>query len=241
MPVSVDVHSGSFETDDVVDALEQRVENDLADSASDDEPELESNGHQEDFDRYEVDNYAFGVHDEYLIEVDKDDESNPVDPTAVLEAAIDARMNEADLWADDGGDGETLLERVDEGDTVSGDLYVAQTAETQLTDQHDEEEIEEWSDDYREEREEQIMAEYDDWEVCLVGDAISKDVDGDTTDVHEVYLYESDQDVDRETFRDAVESGRGYDDRWEFLEDYSIEVDGRAIVLTGTQRTRSAF
>ena len=242
--VDVDVHSGSFETDDVVDALEHWVENELADPTADDDPELESNGHQADFDRYEVDDYAFGVHEDYLIQVDADAGAGTdyVDPTAVLEAAIDARENDEDLWVDD-EDGEALLEHVEDGDAIEGKLYTPKTAEAQLEEEYGEEFVDEMDDDDFEEAAEIIVEErgYDDWEIGLVGDAESKDVDGDETDIHEVYLYETEQDVDREAFSDAVETERGYADEWEFLEDYSIEVDGRVIILTGTQRTRSAF
>lgn len=213
--------SGSFDTDGVVDALETWVEDNFADEES-----LSDKGSQAGFDRYEVGDYAFGVHEESLIQVDASSERY-LDPSAALEAAVDARDNGNSVWTDD-EDSEKLLSLIESGDSVNGRLFRPFRAD-------------EYLDDPTDEQTEQFEDDVEEWRIGLTGSGSTREIDGETTDFTQVFLYESEDDIDTNSFEEYVRRNRNYGEIYEFIEDYSIENDGRALILTGTMRSRAAF
>ncbi|WP_339102961.1 hypothetical protein [Haloterrigena salinisoli] len=229
--VAGDFDAGAVETD-----LEKWVDDEYngsggggyGDDGTDDETELEDAGSAPGFDLYEVENFAFGVSEDYLIEAE-----TSLDAVAVVEAAIDAYENETGRWTE-GDDGDKLLSELERGDYVSGELHRPRTVETRLED-NGYDDPDEASEEEREEAEEAI----DDWESGLVGTTTTWNIDGDTTDIQGVFLYESDGDTDSDALSEHVDANRDYRQEWDTLEEYSISEAGRALVLTGVRRTRT--
>ncbi|NUB92837.1 twin-arginine translocation signal domain-containing protein [Haloterrigena sp. SYSU A558-1] len=225
--VSAEIVAGEFDTGTVVDNLEKWADDQYENT--EDEEVLESAGSQPGFELYEVEGYAFGVSEEHLIQVEA---NHPVDAVAVVEAAIDARENETGRWTED-DDGEELLAEFDWGDFGIGGLQRPETVETELEDRYDD------PDQADEEEREAIEDDIDDWEYGLVGNGSSWTFDGDTSDITQVFLYESESDADSDALLEHVEANRDYDESWDTLEEYSISEEGRALVLTGTVQTQS--
>ncbi|ADB61454.1 hypothetical protein Htur_2577 [Haloterrigena turkmenica DSM 5511] len=226
--VSAEIVAGEFDTGTVVDNLEKWAEDQYGND-KDDEEVLESAGSQPGFELYEVEGSAFGVSEEHLIQVEA---NHPVDPVAVVEAAIDAHENETGRWTED-DDGGELLAEFDWGDFGVGALQRPETVETELEDRYDD------PDEATEEEREAIEDDIDDWEYGLVGNGSSWTLDGDTSDLHQLFLYESESDVDSDALLEHVEANRDYDESWDTLEDYSISEEGRALILTGEVQTQS--
>ncbi|QRV14414.1 twin-arginine translocation signal domain-containing protein [Haloterrigena salifodinae] len=215
------------------------IEENLNDWADDQFPEdsdngLESAGEREGFDLYETDGRAFGVSDEYVVEADGD---GYLDATAALEAAIDAHANADGRWSET-DDGETLLSSFDNGHM--DDSTVHESAESRLKTQlglPSDTDLGDLSDEELANRKK--ASDFGDWEEGLVGTATAHEFDGDSTDLRKVYLYESEGAADADTLDDYVDSNRDIGDEFATLEDYSIDTDGRTLLLTGTVRTRA--
>lgn len=77
------------------------------------------------------------------------------------------------------------------------------------------------------------------WEEGLRGSVQSLEIDGETTELTEAFLYDSESDADVDALRDHVEVNRDVDDRWATLEDYEIDGTATVVSVTGTVRTRS--
>ncbi|MDQ2049644.1 hypothetical protein RBH26_04020 [Natronolimnohabitans sp. A-GB9] len=233
--IDVTILSGSFDPDDVEESLEQWVDDEYGD---DDDQELSSEGEYESFDCYEIDGLGVAVRDNSVIEATG---GSLVDPVAALEATIDARVDGDDRWTDD--DAEALLDPLESGATVSGNVSEPRTIENAFESQygHRYDSIDELPEAQREQFEEQFDTEHDDWETGLMGEASSREIDGETTDIVDVLLYDSEGNADAEALRDHVEANRDVGDEWATLEDYSVSDEGRALVLTGTVRTRSLY
>lgn len=146
---SVSVIAGSFEPADIEDALEEWIDDEysrdslnLGDDA--DEPSLGSAGSHQEFDLYEVDerdaepfinvdDWAVAVRDDYVIEVSV---GSFVDAMAVLEAAIDGRIDGDDRWSDE-DDGEALLNYVESGQIVNGSTFPVRTVDAAIERERD--------------------------------------------------------------------------------------------------------
>jgi len=118
----------------------------------------------------------------------------------------------------------------------SGSVHEPRTVETELERQYgDPDNI---PDQQRQEIEDRIEDQFDDWERGLTG-ATSYEFDGDTSEFTEVFLYDSESDANAEALTDHVDSNRDVSDRWATLEDSSIDGSGRTLVLSEPVRTRS--
>ncbi|ELY51162.1 hypothetical protein C493_17661 [Natronolimnohabitans innermongolicus JCM 12255] len=232
---STTVLAGDFDTDDVEDALERWVDDEFDfdddDDDDDDDDGFESAGSQGDFDLYTVEDYAFGVSDDYVVATDA---PALIDAVSLVESTIDTKDDEQNRWTDD-DDGELLLSELESGGAAFGILTQPRTVENELEDQYDD------PDDASEEEREAIRDRIEDWEYGLVGQARSQDVDGSTTDICEVFVYESEGEADSDALQEHVERNRDIGDDWATLEDYSIDADGRVLILTGEVRTRALF
>lgn len=227
--VPIETLAGSFDTESVTDALEVWVDDNFSDDDS-----LSGAGTESGFDLYEIEDWAFAVSEDYLIQVDAtpedsydDTEAEYVDAVAVLEAAISARADGENLWIDD-DDGEELISLTESGDEVSGSLTTPLTADAQY-------------DDPSAEMEEEYEDSLDDWEYGLTGISTTKEIDGDTTEYTQVFLYDDEEYADSEALNEHVDRNRDYGETYDSLEDYSIEEDGRALILTGSMSSRAAF
>lgn len=223
--------SGSFDPD----AIESNLERWADEEYGDDDEELSSEGSYEEFDCYEIDDMGFAVHEDYVIEVDGD---SYVDAVAVLEAAIDARWSEENRWTDD-EDAAELLSELEVDDTAGGSVFDPQTVDTAFEDRYGDQYDD--IDDLPESQREDLEDRYDDWETGMTAMGSSHAIDGGSTEIANVFVYESESNVDVEAVRDHVDANRDIGDRWATLEDYSVSADGRVAVLTGTVRTRSLF
>lgn len=231
--VSAEIVAGEFDTGTVADNLEKWAEDQYGND--EDEEVLESAGSEPGFELYEVEEFAFGVSEDLLIQSRGD---YPVDPVAVVEEAIAAHENETNLWTDDDHGGELLAE-YDEGDYVFGELHRPETVEAKLERDYDEEQRDNLDDEDREEIEENYEEQIEDWESGLVGTTRSRSLDGDTIELHQVFLYETEGDTDSDALLEHVEANRDYNENWDTLEDYSISEEGRALILTGDVRARA--
>ncbi|WP_436347988.1 hypothetical protein [Natronorubrum sp. FCH18a] len=226
--IEIGTVAGAFDPADVEDNLEDWAE----DQAVDDE-ELSSEGEYEGFDLYEFETHAFGVSEEYVVEAAG---GQYLDLLEALEVAIDVRTTSVGGWSET-DDGEALLAQFDSAHLAEGELHEPRSIESAIENQYGD--IDDMSDWQLEELEEEFEDRLDDWELELVGSASAYEFDGDTTDVQEVYLYESESDADADELRDHVESNRDIGDDWATIEDLSIDDEGRALVLSGRVRTRS--
>ncbi|MHC3437057.1 hypothetical protein ACYJ1Y_02915 [Natrialbaceae archaeon A-gly3] len=229
--LSVDVFSGAFVTEDVEEALEDWVDEEY------DDEDLSSEGEYQEFDLYEIDGRGFAVRTDYVIQANP---ASYVDPLPVLEATVDARFEGEDRLLDDEDAGD-LLAHHDAGDFGNGEIHEP-INEDRLIEERAEEWFGEDVDDLSEwqlENVEDNIRDIEDWESGLVGSATTMGFDGDTTVVTEVYLYEADRNANADALREHVESNRDVGDEWATLEDYSIDDDGRALILSGTVRTRA--
>lgn len=233
--VDITILSGSFDLDDVEESLEQWADDEYGD---DDDRDLSSEGEHESFDCYEIDGFGFAVRDDSVIEAVG---GSGIDPVAVLEETIDARVNGDDRWT--GDDAAALLDPLESGDQVDGTTFepitLENTFESQYGNQYDS--IDELPERQREQLEEQFDTRHEDWETGLTGMASSQEIGGETTDIVHVLLYDSEGNADAEAFRDHIDANRDIGDDWATLEDYSVSDEGRALVLTGTVRTRSLY
>lgn len=235
--VDVQMVVGEFDTGTVVDNLEKWAEDQYGDNYDDEDNEeaFESAGSEPGFELYEVEEFAFGVSEDLLIQSRGD---YPVDPVAVVEEAIATHENETNLWTDDDHGGELLAE-YDEGDYVFGELHRPETVEAKLERDYDEGQRDNLDDENREEIEENYEEQIEDWESGLVGTTRSRSLDGDTIELHQVFLYETEGDTDSDALLKHVEANRDYNENWDTLEDYSISEEGRALILTGDVRARA--
>ncbi|MFA9426620.1 hypothetical protein [Natronorubrum sp. A-ect3] len=226
--VDIGTLSGSFDPETVDETLERWVD----DQHSGDE-DLSKAGEHEGFELYEVGNLAFAVGDSHVIEADAD---TYLDPVAAVKAALDARWSSDGVWAET-DDGEALLAAFDSGHFATGEIHDPRTVDSRLEAQYGD--LEEIPESQRDELEERIEDSLDDWETGLTGTATAYEFDGETSDLHEVFLYEHEGDADPEALRDHVDSNRNIGDRWGTMSDYSVSDEGRTLVLTGTVRTRA--
>ncbi|MFP8953954.1 hypothetical protein ACLI4Z_13445 [Natrialbaceae archaeon A-arb3/5] len=173
--------------------------------------ELSSAGSTEGFDFYEAGSDGFAVSEGYVLMSEVDQH---IDPVSVLEAVIDGRREGTDRWTGD-DDGSALLGQLSSGDLSTGFVYDDEMAETMLNQDPDE------------------------WETGLIGFASTFDIDGETTDISEVFLYESDREADPEALEEHVERNRDVGDRWATLGDFSVSESDRTLTLTGTVRTQT--
>lgn len=165
---SVRIVAGDFDTETVETNLEKWVDDEYnesdnsgyGDDETDGETELEDAGSAPGFELYEVENFAFGVSEDYLIEA----ETN-MNAVAVVEAAIDAYENETGRWTE-GDDGDKLLSELERGDYMTGELHRPRTVETRLEDNGYDD-----PDEASEEEREEAEAGIDGWESGLVGTA----------------------------------------------------------------------
>lgn len=238
--LSVDVFSGAFVTEEIEEALEEWAKEEY-----DDDEDLSGEGEHQEFDLYEIDGRGFAVRSDYVIQANP---STYVDPLPVLEATIDARFDADGRLADDEDAGD-LLTHYDAGHFGSGEIHepIEQPDEDELIEQR----VEEWygegidPDDLPEQELEQVEDSIDgdtdveDWEDGLVGSATAMGFDGATTDLTEVYMYESEGDADADALREHVESNRDVGNEWATLENHSVSDAGRVLLLSGTARTRA--
>ncbi|SIR58859.1 hypothetical protein [Natronorubrum thiooxidans] len=220
--------SGSFE----LETVEENLEN-WADDRYSSDNDLSSEGEYEAFDLYQIEGQAFAVGDSHVIEASVD---SALDPIAVVKAAIDARWNSDGNWAET-DDGETLLAQFDAGHLAEGEVHTPRSVDSILEEQYGG--SADIPDSRRDDLEEQIEDDLDDWETGLTGTATAHEFDGETTALQEVFLYENEDDADPEALRDHVDSNRNIGNRWATISDYSVSDEGRTLVLTGTVRTRA--
>ncbi|QFU84049.1 hypothetical protein [Natronorubrum aibiense] len=226
--VDVGTLSGSFEPDSV----ETNLEN-WADDRYSDATDLSSEGEHEGFDLYKIDEQAFAVSDEYVIEASAD---SYLDPVAVVEAVIDVQSSGDGTWTET-DDGEALLAQFDTGHFAEGEIHTSRTVDARLEEQYGD--LGSISDARREDLEARIEDSLDDWETGLTGTATAYEFDGETTDLQEAFLYENEDDADPDALREHVDSNRNVGDRWGTISDYSVSDEGRTLVLTESVRTRS--
>lgn len=234
----IQVASGDFDGSSVESNLEKWVddeynEEDNSEYGSDDDGEeettLESAGSESDFDLYEVtdEDYAFGVSEDYVIQVE-----TSMDAVAIVEAAIDAHENGNNLWTD-GDDADELLSQLEGGDITGGGVQQPNTVETELESRYDD------PDDADDDEREEIKQRIDDWAYGLVGRASAYNINGDSTDVQAIYLYESESDADSDALSEHIDGNRDYREEWHTLEDYSVSDEGRMLILSGEMNSRT--
>ena len=233
--VQIRAVSGSFDPEDIEDSLERWVENEHGDE---DDEELSSEGNRERLDLYEIDGIAFAVDEEYVLQVTV---GPHVEPIAALEATIDARWHGDELWIDDDDDARTLMNQLPSGDDVNGMFFEPMTLENAFEDEFGDEydDIDELPDYRRESFEDQH--DYDDWQSGLMGSISASEIDGETTDITTVFLYENERDADADALREHVDANQNLGEEWETLEDQSVSDEGRTLTLTGTVRSRAVF
>ncbi|SDJ61678.1 hypothetical protein [Natronorubrum texcoconense] len=225
--------SGAFDPEDIEESLERWAEEEY-----DDEEELSSEGNREGLDLYEIDDSALAVGEEYVLQVTV---GQHVEPIAALETVIDARWHGDELWVDDDDDARTLLDQLPSGDDVNGLFFEPMTLENAFEDEFGDEydDIDELPDYQRESFEDQH--DYDDWQSGLMGTISASEIDGETTDITTVFLYENERDADADALREHVDANRNLGEEWETLEDQSVSDEGRTLILTGTVRSRAVF
>lgn len=229
--VTVATFAGSFDPATIEENLNDWADGEFSEDSDDG---LESAGEHEGFDLYETDRRAFGVSDEYVVEADGD---SYLDATAALEAAIDAHVNADGRWSET-DDGEALFSSFDSGHL--DDSTVHESAESRLKSRlglGSDTDLDDLTDEELADQKESM--DFNDWEEELVGTATTYEFDGDSTDLRKIYLYENDGAADADTLDDYVDSNRDIGDEFATLEDYSIDTDGRTLLLTGTVRTRA--
>ena len=226
--IDIGTLAGTFDPADVEDSLE-----DWADDQSAEDEGLSSEGEYEGFDLYAFEGSAFGVNESYVVRVAG---NRSLDSLEALEAAIDVQTTSVGGLSET-DDGETLLAQFESAHFASGELHEPRTVESEIERQYGD--IDDIPDRQRDDLEEHFEDRLDDWELGLVGSASAYEFDGDKTDVHEVYLYETESDADAGELRDHVESNRDITDQWATIEDLSIGDEGRTLVLSGRVRTRA--
>ncbi|SDJ61710.1 hypothetical protein [Natronorubrum texcoconense] len=226
--IDIGTLAGTFAPADVEESLE-----DWAEDRSVEDAELSSEGEYEGFDLYAFEGYAFGVSEAYVVRVAG---SQPLDSLEALEAVIDVQTTSVGGLSET-DDGDALLAQFESAHLASGELHEPRSVESEIERQYgDIDDVPEWQ---RDDLEEEFEDRLDDWELGLVGSASAYEFDGDTTDVHEVYLYETQSDADAGELRAHVESNRDITDQWATIEELSIDDAGRALVLSGRVRTRA--
>ena len=226
--IDIGTLAGTFDPADIEESLEEWAE----DQSAEDE-DLSNEGEYEEFDLYAYETSAFGVSESYVIRVAG---SHSLDSIEALEAAIDVQTTSVGGLSET-DDGDALLAQFESAHLASGELHEPRTIESQIERQYGD--TDEMSDRQLEGLEEQFEDRLDDWEVGLVGSASAYEFDGDMTDIHEVYLYESASDADADELRDHVESNRDISDQWAMIEDLSVDEEERTLVLSGRVRTRA--
>ncbi|ELY45548.1 Rossmann-fold NAD(P)-binding domain-containing protein [Natronorubrum tibetense] len=226
--IDIGTLAGTFDPADVEDSLE-----DWADDQSAEDEDLSSEGEYEGFDLYAFEGSAFGVSESYVVRVAG---SQSLDSVEALEAAIDVQTTSVGGLSET-DDGDALLAQFESAHFASGELHEPRTVESKIERQYGD--IDDIPDRQRDDLEEHFEDRLDDWELGLVGSASAYEFDGDMTDVHEVYLYETESDADAGELRDHVESNRDITDQWATIEDLSIDDEGRTLVLSGRVRTRA--
>ncbi|MFC4438340.1 MULTISPECIES: hypothetical protein [Natrialbaceae] len=79
----------------------------------------------------------------------------------------------------------------------------------------------------------------EDWEDGLVGSIRSLEIEDETTELTEAFLYESASAADADALREQVDTNRDLDDRWATLSEYEVDASNRILVVSGSVRTRS--
>jgi len=220
--------AGSFDPASIKENLQDWVDDEYAE-----DDELSSEGDHEGYELYAIENWAFGVSEGSIVQANG---GSYLDAVSAVEAAIDANASASGLWSetDDGG---AMLGEFSAKHMSSGSVHEPRTVETELERQYgDPDNI---PDQQRQEIEDRIEDQFDDWERGLTGTATTYEFDGDTSEFTEVFLYDSESDANAEALTDHVDSNRDVSDRWATLEDSSIDGSGRTLVLSGTVRTRS--
>ncbi len=219
--VIIDVIGGSFDPDEIEDTLESWAEDDLSDE-----------GQYEGFDFYEVFNAVYGVGNESIVQVTSNQEDlgileydeDGIDLLETLEIVIDANVEGADRLTED-DEANTLLSQFDQSHVNSGNLFdVDDSEETEDDDESPEDEDED-----------------NDWDTGLLGSTNAKAIDGQTTDVSIVYLFESERYAVADDVEEYVHRNRDIGGAFPTLEDYSVEEDGRTVTVSGTVQTQAYF
>ncbi|WP_440764478.1 hypothetical protein [Natronorubrum sp. DTA7] len=226
--INIGTLAGSFDPADVEESLE-----DWAEDRSAEDEALSSEGEYEGFDLYAFEGSAFGVSESYVVRVTG---SQPLDSLEALESAINVQTTSAGGLSET-DDGNALLAEFESAHLASGELHEPRTVESEIERQYGD--IDDIPEHQRDDLEARVEDRLDDWERGLVGSANAYEFDGDTTDVHEVYLYETESDADAGELRDHVESNRDITDQWATIKDLSIDDEGRTLVLSGRVRTRA--
>lgn len=233
--LDIGTFAGSFDPATIEENLNDWADGEFSEDGDDG---LESAGEHEGFDCYETDRMAFGVSDEYVLTVEG---NSYLDSTTALEAAIDAHVNAEARWTET-DNGEAVLSSFDSGHLAEATVH--ETASSRVASRLEQngmlrrrEDIDELSSDELDDRKESI--DFGDWEEGLAGTATAYEFDGDSTELQAVYLYESESDADADALEDYADSNRDIGDEFATLEEYSIETEGRTLVLTGSIRTRS--
>lgn len=220
--------AGSFDPASIEENLRDWVDDEYTE-----DDELSSEGDHEGYELYAIENWAFGVSEGYVVQADGGDY---LDAVGAVEAAIDANASASGLWSetDDGG---AMLGEFSAGHMSNGSVHAPRTVETELERQYGD--LDNIPDSQRQDLEDRIEDQFDDWERGLTGTATTYEFDGDTSEFTEVFLYDSESDANADALSDHVDSNRDVSDRWATLEDSSIDGSGRTLVLSGTVRTRS--
>lgn len=175
---------------------------------------LSSEGEYEGYDFYETGSAAIGVGDESIIQITSD-QSN-IDHLATLEIVIDANVGGSPRLTDD-DDANELLSQFDQGHINAGLISENMDERTGSRDGENE------------------------WATGLVGRSNANSVDGESTEVANVFLYESERNAVADDVEAHVERNRDLNDEFATLEDYSVEENGRTVTVTGTARTQAYF
>ncbi|MDJ1432007.1 hypothetical protein [Halostagnicola sp. A-GB9-2] len=177
---------------------------------------LTDEGQYEGFDFYETFDAVYGVSGETIVQVTSD--QGDIDLLETLEIVIDANVEGSYRLTDD-DDANELLSQFDQGHVNSGFLL-------------------EFDDDSEETEDEQ---EENDWRTGLLGGTSAESIDGQTTDVSTVFLFDLERYAVADDVEEYVRRNRDITDEFATLEDYSVEEDGRTVTVTGTVQTQAYF
>lgn len=190
----------------------EAAEDSLRDWADDEDRTISSEGEFDGFELYDVDDVqGYAVGDDHVAAASVASEDD--DPIDVIEDVLAGQAGDSTRWSDD-DDAAALL------DALPTNHFAGGTVRDEPQTDDEDGTVQEWQDG-------------------LLGTAESQAVDGDTTDVTNVLLYDTDDDVDTAAVETYVDGQRDVGDDYATLTDYTVDADGRVVTVSGTVRTRA--
>lgn len=176
-----------------------------------------SEGEYEGYDFYKVPNSAFGVSEDAVVRVRAS--ASDIDVITALELVIDANVDGSPRLTDS-DDANELLSQFEQADINAGRLAVSESDEDSNNESDD---------------------NSDEWQTGLIGLTSADSIGGETTDIQTVYLYDSERQAVADDVEEYIDRNRDIGDQFATLEDYSVEEDGRAVVVSGTAQTHAYY